>query len=240
MKSRLTSTFYRLPLPLQQAIYCTVFRGRYLHERELRRVDGASYSLKPFDMHRCIFIHIPKAAGISVLRSLFGSLGGAHRSARKYRLIFGDERFRDYFKFTFVRNPWDRLVSAFFFLKHGGLNAGDRRFSRRHLARFDTFGAFVRHWLRPRNLHHTIHFVPQHEFICLRKLTIAVDFIGRFETLETDFARIAERLGIECTLDHCNPAASRRPDYRTYYDERTRAIVANVYAEDIALLDYDF
>ena len=240
MKSRLTATFYRLPLPLQHAIYRSVLRRRYVHERQLRRIDTEGYSLKPFDAHRCIFIHIPKTAGISVSTSLFGSLGGGHRSARKYRLILGQERYGEYFKFTFVRNPWDRLVSAFCYLKDGGLTAADRGFSLRHLARFDTFDAFVRHWLERRNLHHAIHFVPQHEFICLPQGTISVDFIGRFETLASDFAQVAQRLGIECTLRHHNRTAIKRHDYRAYYNEQTRAIVANVYAEDIALLDYEF
>lgn len=52
-------------------------------------------------------------------------------------------KFERFFKFAFVRNPWDRLVFTYFFLKNGGVNEMDRRFAAEHLARYDGFAAFV-------------------------------------------------------------------------------------------------
>ena len=87
--------------------------------------DG--YSFKPFDQCGCIFIHIPKCAGVSVSKALFGNLAGGHSRVVDYQLVFNSNEYSNYFKFTFVRNPWDRLVSAFFFLKKGGFNDADKK-----------------------------------------------------------------------------------------------------------------
>lgn len=59
--------------------------------------------------------------------TLFGNLGGAQLRIPHDQLIFSQREFEDYFKFTFVRNPWDRLLSAFLFLKKGGANKVDRQ-----------------------------------------------------------------------------------------------------------------
>lgn len=87
-----------------------------------------NYSYKPLDNLKCIFVHIPKTAGISISRSIFGNLGGGHTKIRDYELIFSAKDFNNYFKFTFVRNPWDRIFSAYRFLKNGGINEEDNLF----------------------------------------------------------------------------------------------------------------
>lgn len=65
-----------------------------------------------------------------------------------------------------------------------------------------------------------------------------VDFIGRYENLEADFATVAARLGIAGNLAWVN--ASRHAGYRDYYDDVTRVIVAKRFARDIAAFDYRF
>jgi hypothetical protein len=63
--------------------------------------------------HRCIFIHIPKTAGASIALSLFNE-PPRHVHYRDFE-IANPDKFRRYFKFAFVRNPWDRLVSSYFY-----------------------------------------------------------------------------------------------------------------------------
>jgi hypothetical protein len=232
--------FYRQPVPLQRTLYRCVLRRSYLRERELRRGELRGYSLKDFDTHRCMFIHIPKTAGSSISMSLFGSLGGGHRTAGRYRLIFGQQRFDEYFKFAFVRNPWDRVLSAYNYLKAGGSSVRDREFSRQHLTDFDSFGDFVRRWLRVEDVHSQVHFMPQHEFIGLDDQDIAVDFLGRYETLETDFAAVSTHLGLSPSLGTETRVTNRRGSYRDEYDEETRGIVSDVYARDIEMFGYEF
>ena len=79
--------------------------------------DSESNMLKVFDEKKCIFFHIPKTAGISLVKALFGDLDWGHRDVNYYINVFDKKRFNDYFKFTFVRNPYDRLFSAYSFLK---------------------------------------------------------------------------------------------------------------------------
>ena len=69
-------------------------------------------SLRSYDEYKCIFVHVPRTGGVAIAKSLFGNLGGSHISISLYRKVFSDV-FDGYYKFTFVRNPWDRLVSAY-------------------------------------------------------------------------------------------------------------------------------
>ena len=144
---------------------------------------------------KCLFIHVPKVAGKSVL-SLFGLplLGRDYNGSLPWiREPYGHARivnyrrqpwFKDYFKFAFVRNPFDRLVSAFFYLNGGGINEWDRNFADAHLQIYD--GDFQRFVLEGLDsvIDHT-HFKPQIDWICEPgDDEPMVDFLGRFEELE--------------------------------------------------------
>jgi hypothetical protein len=208
------------------------------NQRRHQTADG--YSCRPFDEHRCIFVHIPKCAGISVFKSLFGNLSCGHKSLARYRIMYGPKEFQDYFKFTFVRNPWDRLVSAFFFLKKGGINDSNKKWGEENLARYPDFEAFVRQWVTRKNIRSHHHFRPQSDFICLEKGRAGVDFIGYYENLATDFSLICRKLKLNSTLLEANRNSARKQDYREYYTAETRRIVGEIYAEDIQLLGYTF
>ena len=153
------------------------------------------YSLKDFEKQRCIYIHIPKAAGISVAQALFGHNAGGHKTAKEHRKIFG-RRYWQYFKFTFTRNPYSRLVSAYEYLRSGGHGAWpeDRRFAEEVLNQYKDFRDFVLGWLEPgKKSWPRPHFRPQTHFLLLHG-RIAVDFLGAFERLEEDFAEVCARL----------------------------------------------
>lgn len=233
-------SFYRaLPYRGRRALRAAANPSRYRRLQQMRRNIRRGYSLEGFDKHECIFVHIPKCAGISIAKSLFGNLGGGHYTIRRYQLIFNETEFEQYFKFTFVRNPWDRLVSAFCFLRNGGINQRDGRWAARHLGRFDDFNEFVCRWVNPRNIYRGIHFVPQFEFLRVSDETPAVDFVGRFENIESDFQQIAERIGLRPSLSKHN-SQSARQDYRAFYSDEAAEIVANAYATDIDLFGYKF
>ncbi|HYG24896.1 MAG TPA: sulfotransferase family 2 domain-containing protein [Verrucomicrobiae bacterium] len=208
---------------------------------QAQRLPGSDdYSCRPFDEHRCIFVHVPKCAGISISKSLFGNLAGAHQSLRKYQIMFSPAEFASYFKFTFVRNPWDRLVSAYFFLKNGGITASDKAWSQRHLQQHDTFDSFVRNGITRREILKFPHFRPQTSFICLRPGLPGVDFIGFFENLAADFEIVRSRLQLQASLQNLNRTASRDKNFADCYSNETRAIVARVYQDDLAVLGYTF
>lgn len=234
---KLLKPVYHLVVPYN--LRNRISKWRYysaLRTSELSFEEGV-YSWKEFDRYECIFIHIPKTGGISVSKSLFPHLIG-HHTVQEYKKAYGKKLFEKYFKFTFVRNPWDRLVSAFWFLKAGGVNRRDKEWAGEHLASYNNFDRFVKSWLNSKSIYSHIHFVPQYEFICNKKSRLEVDFVGYFENFEQDFQFVREKLGICTDLSRLN--ASRRTHYKNYYDIETIEIVADVYQKDIEIFGYDF
>lgn len=190
--------------------------------------------------HGCIFVHIPRTAGTSITKALFdGPKPGGHTPATDYRMVFDQQEFDALYKFSIVRNPWDRLVSSFFFLRNGGMREDDRIWAEEHLSSYETFDGFVRGWLRTERLNSYVHFVPQSHYLLNLEGQLTVDYVGRFEDLEVAFETIRCTLGIEATLPHRNRAPRRRK-YRKYYSDDTAELVREVYADDIELLEYEF
>lgn len=196
-------------------------------------------SIAALDYYKCIFVHIPKNAGLSVCYTLFGNTGGSHRKIVDYKKIFSPNTFKRYYKFTFVRNPWDRLVSTFFFLKKGGLTEKDKIWAEANLLAFTDFKDFVKQWLSEKSINNSLHFQHQHVFLEDEQGKIAVDFIGRFENIDEDFKTITDKLNIKRILKKTN-TSQRKKDYRDYYDEETKEIVNEVYKKDIQLFNYEF
>jgi hypothetical protein len=184
MKKRIKKYFTSLP---HTFVYnCNKFLNRKGFERDqslkIKDVVGLEYSFKGFEENQCIFIHIPKAAGVSVNLELFHNLGGGHRWLRDYKLIYSKKELDQYFKFTIVRNPWDRLLSAYFFLKEGGFDENDKRWFEQNLSHYSDFEDFVVNWLRKKNIYSWNHFIPQFEFVCINN-KLAVDKFYKFEEI---------------------------------------------------------
>lgn len=133
--------------------------------------------------------------------------------------------FDDYFKFAFVRNPWDWQVSLYHYAKQ-------RWYVPTHkLAAGMDFQAYVE-WHC--NGHHRL----QKDFLVDEDDKLLVDYVGKLENIDADFAHICEEIGIQNTLRHLNK--SERTDYRSYYNDYTRSLVADTYRGDIELFDYFF
>jgi hypothetical protein len=222
-------------------------RQRYFAAKKIRQLKklrtcttAAGYTLQGFDRHRCIFVHIPKCAGVSVCQSLFGDLGAGHYPLTTFQKVFGETIYNEYFKFTFVRNPWDRLLSAYRFLKQGGFNSADRCWAEQHLSAYRDFGTFVRDWVTIDNVRSWVHFRPQTDFLLAPNGAPGIDFIGRIENLEHDFQQICIRLGIQKRLQTFNIDNREKPSYADFYNNETRDLVAHVYSQDVAGLGYSF
>lgn len=217
---------------------------RVRHPAEARRMRSEAnvhpkgvFSLRAYDQYRCIFVHITKTAGTAVATGLFGELP-FHYTALTYRAIFGRRDFERYFKFAFVRNPWDRLLSAYKYLKKGGWDEHDKRWSAQHLGAYPDFESFVHGLSRDGRLPSHVHFKPQYEFVCDSRGRIIVDYIGYFETLADDYRHVARRIGVGTSLAHLND--SGKVDYRTQYTPAMKDIVGRLCARDVELFGYSF
>jgi chondroitin 4-sulfotransferase 11 len=214
-------------------------RTKFDAQQQMRAAPTAGgYTYKPFDDTRSIFVHIPKCAGVSVANALYGNGAGGHATFDDYLRVFEPRAMLQYFKFTVVRNPWDRLVSAFHFLKGGGFKPADRVWADAELGAYDTFDDFVRRWVNDTNIWKWYHFQPQYHYMIERRQKIALDFIGMVENIDEDFAYIANRVGVDCSLPQTN--RSDHSQYTEYYCSTTKQIVADVYRRDISLLGYSF
>ena len=129
-----------------------------------------------------------------------------------------------------MRNPWDRLVSSFHFLRDGGLNEADQVWGRENLTRFADFDDFVRNGLGDwRASAATCTSSPSAASSpCPGRRGPQVDFVGKMENIAHDFKVVAGETAMGVRP---RPArASTRPpsaaaDYRSYYSPTTRAIV---------------
>ena len=184
------------------------------------------------DESKSIFIHIPKTAGISVKRALFGGVKRDHIKL-KYFEAYDRAKFKSYFKFAVVRNPYDRLVSSYFYIKKNQ-DGYSKRLSSLH--DFPSFVSALTSDQIRKSIFKIPHFLPQVEFLKVRDGSIGVDFLGRFETLDSDFNSIIQRLGIQAELEHHNRTVHK--SFQEYYDQATLAIVQKIYREDFELLGY--
>lgn len=187
--------------------------------------------------HRCIFIHVPKAAGTSI-RSHLGAFS-------KVRDHFGYDiyqaanpvRFEKYFKFSFVRNPWDRAVSVYEYLRNGGNGKSDQALADQ-VNEYRDFCEFANDMLTTEGLHLNKLLRPQFTFLVNPNGQLMVDFLGRFENLETDYQRVLDKLNLRGSIQHLNKGRPR--DYRNFYDSKTAELIGRVYKLDAELFDYSF
>jgi hypothetical protein len=150
-----------------------------------------------------------------------------HLGLAQVRPFLGEDAFARYFKFAFVRNPFDRFVSyCAFVTRETGNFERDPRAVMRHIL-FE---------LRP--MQHIL-FRPQHTFLVDERGELLTDHVGRVEQMQASYDAICERIGIPSqSLEQVN--SSRRGSYRDYYDPTLIEGVAQLYRRDLDLFGYTF
>ena len=201
---------------------------------------------------RFLFVHVPKTGGTSVARALAPwvvhppqtpvnkllSRFRLQRDPSKVRLRthgyltdaysqLNPELADSLFKFAFVRNPWDRLVSEYSFIL---ARANHPRHSK--VKALPDFLSYLRYEKqRPRGR-------------CQARMLAApagrpdIDFVGRFENLSADFDAVCARIGIDASLPHLNK--TKHHDYREFYDRESQDFVYEAWADEIQKFGYEF
>lgn len=230
--------FSKFPLPVQTKLVKYFPNSSFRRFRSLLEKDTADgYGLRSMLSLSAIFVHVPKAAGTSVTYSLFGSRGAGHAPAFLYRALLGEKSFDSKFKFTFVRDPVDRFISAFRFLSNGGDGGqADLEFKRQVLSKFECIDDFTINWLSPRRLSKVVHLQEQRHFLCHPGTNdLMVDFVGRFENIVEDYSKISSILGVKNGLPKLNsPHKERKISLSQSSEEKIREL----YSKDFKLFDY--
>lgn len=183
---------------------------------------------------RWIFIHIQKTGGTSIRRALGVPQIDSHKHhpAVAVRAACGPEVWERAFKFSFVRNPWDRLVSWWTAIEMNSRRADQENvpsLQRQVWSQAQTFEKFLRCEM-PALCRNQVDYLYEDG-------VPMVDFIGRFERLASDFATIQLRLGA-APIPHMN----RKPHspYVTFYTSKTAELIGARFAKDVAAFGYRF
>jgi hypothetical protein len=204
--------------------------------------------------YKFIFIHINKCAGTSITLALASYLDDKdivlgctkegkklskewkkqgklwkHISAREAKVILGDDTWNSYFKFTFVRNPWDLIVSNYhWLLKHPGNNP-------------QGIGAKV---TKLKSFHDYVFSPYLRKINCTDQITdengeIIVDLVCKYEKLQLDFAYACGKAGLpNIELPHQNK--TNHSDFREFYNNETQKIIEKAFQKDIKAFNYSF
>jgi hypothetical protein len=192
----------------------------------------------------CIFIHIPKVAGTSIKKVL--CLPGFGHPPWQYFYQAHPQYWQKYRSFTVVRNPWDRLVSAYHYAK-----------MRKSFWHNEARGLHPDYQtLRDRSFEDCVSMLKndrgllKHESWFEQSLWVMgtgplegelmVSTVMRFENLAEDFAGLCAELQIPPRKLPKTNSSKRGRDYRHYYSDSTRRLVGEIYDADIDTFRYTF
>lgn len=183
-----------------------------------------------------IFIHVPKAAGSSILATGVKSTPG-HKPLSFY-LRHRPKGVKMPVTFAVVRHPVDRYVSAFYFLRGGGINPHDALWAARHIPPEMDHNAFAERLVERPDYLRQLHLQPQTPMLTDGAGAIAVDRVLRIETLRADWPAFAEAHGLTPDLPEKNTGAAHPGGGPPPTTERCIEILRRVYAEDFTRLGY--
>lgn len=189
---------------------------------------------------KCIYIHVPKVAGTSINNALYGKTLG-HYTCDHISKTFS-KLYQESFKFSFVRNPWDRLVSAYRFARIGNTGVmGIRNPNFYQDNKFDNFETFVNEWLIYQDLDKLdFVFQPQSRFVKSKSKFTELDFIGKIENIDNELINLNHHIGKNIKLNREN-ATSSSTYYKNFYTKDvTIDNVLKIYNQDITNFSYQF
>ena len=197
--------------------------------------------------HKCIFIHVNKTGGRSISTSLFQRIKPHLTVGELFELepnieIHSNERlqiaqhdsenilvknnWKNYFKFCFVRNPWDRKLSDYFYnIKRGRTDVSNTSFTQ---------------YIKNNHKNTDLWNSPGLEWIKYKDGSIDPSiFIGRFENLQEDFNIVCGNINVPRRILPVINKTEHLP-YWKYYTEETKALVQEKYKKDIDYFSYEF
>lgn len=150
-----------------------------------------------------------------------------HITAVDLKADLNNEIFNNYFKFAFVRDPYEWLGSYYFYIREYKPHDLNKIFNKLN------FNDFIVWHLDQKPLR-------QVDFIKDEADNIIVDYIGKVETLNTDLKYICYKLGIPYQNKKIkNRTKGKKHDYRSFYNEKTKKMVRDYFKEDFDFFGYE-
>jgi hypothetical protein len=195
---------------------------------------------------KSIFIHIPKCAGSSMEACPPWNKGSGHKTLQSFSKI---KNFSSYYKWCFVRNPWDRAVSAWDTcpeIKREGVDTFKKFIEALYIGRHQIQNLPYIQWTKnscqkiPNLPVQRIHFLPMLPMIKVDGV-VKIDYIGRFENLKKDWDRLTSRVFNfeKMKLPKHNMRNKKKP-YQEFYTKDLINKVGEIYREDIDFFDYKY
>jgi hypothetical protein len=206
--------------------------------------------------YQFLFVHVPKCAGTSIEKFFGYNYDGnkyfehkfekiahpKHFSLDSYSKIIPKHIMDNLYKFAFIRNPFELMVSLYNYALHSDRVAWNGRYDYEY-KRGVSFDHYVRYVQKisqetQRNVYDT-NAVSLKEWV--ESDNIELDFIGRFENLEHDFQIVMDELGIkDRKIPFENKSKVKNVNYREYYTNTTKDIIYNIFERDLKKYNYDF
>jgi hypothetical protein len=161
-----------------------------------------------------------------------------HYIASEIQKIIGKRKFNYFYKFAFVRNPWDRMVSRYWYLRGYHENNPSQKINERGYYPPGKL-PFV-DWLMGdnRNCVHPLDLRQQKDWVTTESGRIIIDYIGKYENLDYDFNELSKIIGVKVSLPKLNSA--KKGNYRGYYNREAIDFVYDRFKDDIVTWGYQF
>jgi len=193
-----------------------------------------------------IFVHIYKCGGTSLRKLFYDNLpvtefGLSHATAKELKKSFYDCQgyfyFHTAYKFTFVRNPFDWVVSLYEFIRG---NEAHENYEEIKDMNFEEFCQWNVDAIQSKKQNINGKLNTMTEFLYDDDGNLLVDFVGRLENIEEDINVITKRLNMpKINMPKMN-TSKRKPNYSDYYNDESRRIVEEGFAEDLKNFNYQF
>jgi chondroitin 4-sulfotransferase 11 len=182
-----------------------------------------------------IFVHIQKTAGLSITNTLKKDKNTI-KVCQQHTFLNNCNYNKDYFKFCFVRNPWDRLVSWYNMMVNKGIHNkfSDYLLKTKNFSEFLTYTDIILDIDGKKSISFN-----QLDYISDDEGNVLTDYIGKFENINEDILEIGKKIGYnDFTIPHINKFPHK--DYRTYYTDKEIELVQEMYKRDIDYFGYKF
>ncbi len=204
---------------------------------ELAQVTSGSPSSRKYNLsishsYRFIWFRVAKNGTRTTLSTLKNN-GVPLDVEHAFNIRYSVGIYKDYFKFAFIRNPWDRLVSCWL---GKVVRRNAFKFEEKQYQKLKTFSNFIDHISTLDIENCDCHLASQSSLIDLNE----VDYLARVETFEYDLSSIFRKIGInnfELTVKNVRKG---RTHYRDYYSGNLEEKVYRIYEKDIQLFGYTY